>query len=76
MSPIKQQHTKIPASKKINIIFDLDATLISSNMNFTKYGNKDPEWNTQSIGPHQSIIIPGPKLSEGQESNLLYYRSH
>ena len=71
-----KQMKKIPDSKKINIIFDLDETLIRSNTKTTKYGDENPDWNTQSIGPHQSIIIPGPKTPIGPENNLMYYRPY
>jgi hypothetical protein len=63
-------------NKKINIIFDLDATLISSNEKTTIYGDEDPHWVTQSIGPHQPVIIPGKKTQTEQEHNLMYYRPY
>ncbi len=71
----KTQKT-IPNQNKINIIFDLDATLINSMSTFTKYGDENPEWFIQSIGPHQHVNIQGPKTPNGQDNNLMYFRPY
>ena len=54
-------HTQKKDAKKINIIFDLDATLINSVHIDTVYGNPDPDLQLTSLGPHRFGIIPGKK---------------
>jgi len=66
----------LPCNKIFNIIFDLDATLISSNINCVNNGAEEPDWNTQSIGPHQKVIIPGSSKNCKDEHNLMYYRPY
>lgn len=69
---------KISSNKQINIIFDLDATLISSDINCVNYGAEDPDWTTQSIGPHQRVVIPGSSIYCPQKAdhNIMYYRPY
>lgn len=73
----KKTHKPNIAAKegsKINIIFDLDATLINSVFHETVYGNEDPQQNINSIGPLKYGVIPGKKTNSGHEDNIMYYR--
>lgn len=67
-------HTLKKDAKKINVIFDLDATLINSVHIDTVYGNPDPDLQITSLGPHRFGIIPGKKTATGQPSDIMYYR--
>ena len=63
-----------PGHSRINIIFDLDATLINSVFHETRYGNENPESHVNSIGPHQYVVIPGKHTPTGRTDNIMYYR--
>lgn len=77
-SQVSKDNTDNKGSKQaiINIIFDLDATLISSNNIPTNYGSPEPDWKTMTIGPHNMAIIQGSKTESGQENNLMLYRPY
>jgi hypothetical protein len=67
-------HTRKQKTAKINVIFDLDATLINSVFIETIYGNQEPDLQLTSLGPHRLVIIPGKKTTTGQSNNIMFYR--